>query len=385
MGIDIGTVSQIGRAMAVHERNENNRRHPGSRDSKHETWEQTNRRAAQNTLALLVLLGVLTFGAKLLVFCGRASLKLFGRKFGMAFNITVICLFVLMVGAHWYNMVAFSGGLAVRDFAAKTLLVLLVFWVVAAMLKITKNTWLRARRRFGKFVSVLLNAPVFVADLVVIVAFVTVCTSIFVDENSDQPVENQRVISQAVNDGFESEDQSKVTEKSEGFVHVNCVKTHARVGGGDGAERKHGMGGEEKEKKFGIEVEINEDKVADDSASGQNDNAVGEQAKENTVGTQRSEVAESFKLCAELKQREMARVAEAADGYLKRLNRHARAIDPDSEAVHKIEYARDRIGPAGIVCIGMSYDEAKVRLTKAADEAIREMEKSFQNAKGCKR
>ena len=383
MGIDIGAVSQIGRAMAVHDRNENNRRHPGSRDSKHETWEQTNRRAAQNTLALLLLLGVLTCGAKLLVFCGRASLKLLGRKFGMAFNSAVIFLFVLMVGAHWYNMVTFSGGLAVRDFAAKTLLVLVVFWVVAAMLKITQTAWLRARSRFGKFVSVLLNAPVFVADLVVVVAFVTVCTSIFVDENSEQAVENQRVISHTVNEDFENDDQNKITENSEGFEHVNCVKTHARAGGGDVAERKHRIGvasQEVKEKASGREVEINEDKVA-----GQTDNAVEEQAKENIDGIQHSEVAENFELCVELKQREMARVAEVADGYLKRLNRHTSAIDPDFEAVHKIEYARDRIGPAGIVCIGMSYDEAKVRLTEAADEAIREMEKSFQKAKGGKR
>lgn len=96
MGIDINTISQIGRAIAVGERNENNRKHPGSRDAHHETWEETNRKAAQNTVAIIALIAAVTILFKLLAFFGRLSIKLFGPKLGRVVNALGLVLLIVI-------------------------------------------------------------------------------------------------------------------------------------------------------------------------------------------------------------------------------------------------------------------------------------------------
>lgn len=103
MGIDINTISQIGRAIAVGERNENNRKHPGSRDAKHETWEDTNRKAAQNTVAIMALIAAVTIAFKLLGFFGRLSIKVFGPKLGKVINIVCLLLMVIIPACSIVN------------------------------------------------------------------------------------------------------------------------------------------------------------------------------------------------------------------------------------------------------------------------------------------
>lgn len=115
MGIDINTVHQFARALAIRQRNEQNRRHPGSRDPKHETWEETNRNAAKMTIAILMIAFIIKILIKFLRYLGRMSIKAFGPKWGRVINIIGLLAIVLFVPTCSIVVESNSGDVTTND------------------------------------------------------------------------------------------------------------------------------------------------------------------------------------------------------------------------------------------------------------------------------